>query len=91
MNWNYRVVKHIVEDSKCFQIHEVHYDKENNPEAIAEEGCVPFGDTTEELSRAMIHMMSALTKPVLDATLFSPDPSPSATINATLGMLKKNV
>ena len=55
------------------------------------EGCVPFGDTTEELSRAMIHMMSALTKPVLDATLFSPDPSPSATINATLGMLKKNV
>jgi len=91
MSWNYRVIKHVYEEEEFFQIHEVYYDDNENPHSMTEEGIVPYGDTTEELSRSMIHMMGALIKPVLDAKSFGPDPDPNATISTTLGLLNKNI
>lgn len=88
MSWNYRVIKHVADGEEFYQIHEVYYNDENNPASITEEGIVPFGETTEELSHTLIHMMSALTKPVLNATMFTNDPEPNKTIDKTLGMLR---
>lgn len=88
MSWNYRVVKHINDKEELFQIHEVYYNDDGNPEMITETGSSPFGENIQDLSHTMIHMLSALTKPVLDAKMFAPDPEPRKTIDKTLGMLK---
>jgi len=88
MSWNYRVIRHIVDEEEFFQIHEVHYNDDGHPEMITEEPISPFGETVEELSHTMIHMLSGLTKPILDATMFEPDPEPGKTIDKTLGMLR---
>tara|TARA_B100000900_G_C20517874_1_gene690869 strand:- start:277 stop:555 length:279 start_codon:yes stop_codon:yes gene_type:complete len=92
MAWNYRVIRHVDKDTKeeTFQIHEVFY-KNDQPNMITEEGIVPFGETVEELQHSMIHMLQALTKPVLDAKIFENDTNPKKTIDQTLGLLKKNV
>tara|TARA_R110002074_G_scaffold318561_1_gene488915 strand:- start:771 stop:1058 length:288 start_codon:yes stop_codon:yes gene_type:complete len=71
--WNYRVIRHVdtKSDEVYYQIHEVYYDTNKNPESMTENGIAPYGENTEELSHSMIHMMSALTEPVLDAIIFS--------------------
>jgi hypothetical protein len=48
MSWNYRVVKHVHEDTKeeFYQIHEVFYNKDQ-PESFTESGIVPFGENKE--------------------------------------------
>ena len=89
MSWNFRVVKHSYKDDDVFQIHEVYY-KNGQPDMITENGMVPFGENEEELKVCMIHMMQALTKPILDAKIFEKDPDPKKTIDQTLGMLKNN-
>lgn len=92
MTWNYRVVKHMHEDTEeeFYQIHEVYY-RNDQPDSITESGVIPFGENKQELNDCMIYMMQALTKPVLDAKIFESDPDPKATIDKTLGMLKRNV
>ena len=92
MTWNYRVVKHTHEDTDedFYQIHEVYY-MGDQPLSITESGVKPFGNDKEELTEDMILMMQALTKPILDAKIFENDPDPKATIDKTLGMLKRNV
>ena len=50
MSWNYRVIEHEDEDVKFYQIHEVYYDKDGNPESMTEDASLPFGDNVEELN-----------------------------------------
>jgi hypothetical protein len=74
--WNYRVIKHTDTDTDTviyYQIHKVYYnnDDETKPESMTVDGIVPYGNTPDELSHSLIHMLSALTKPVLDATIFN--------------------
>lgn len=72
--WNYRVIQHTDNTANTiyYQIHEVYYDNDSdeNPTSMTVTGVSPFGESTEELSHSMIHMMSALTKPVLDVKIF---------------------
>jgi|TARA_R110001592_G_scaffold80731_4_gene240195 hypothetical protein len=70
--WNYRVIQHTdnTANSIYYQIHEVYYDSDENPTSMTVNGVSPFGESTEELSHSMIHMMGALTKPVLDVKIF---------------------
>ena len=48
MSWNYRVIEHEDEDVKFYQIHEVYYDKDGNPESMTEDASLPFGDNVED-------------------------------------------
>ena len=89
MSWNYRVIEHEDEDVKFYQIHEVYYDKDGNPESMTEDASLPFGDNVEELNHTLIYMISALTKPVLPYTMFDEehDKDVKKTIDKTLGLL----
>ena len=46
--WNYRVIRHVdtKSDEVYYQIHEVYYDTNQNPESMTENGISPFGATT---------------------------------------------
>lgn len=70
MSWNHRVVKHVVDDAVHYTIHEVYYDDSGVPVAFSESAVPAFGETHEELTHCLINQLSALTKPVLDATMF---------------------
>lgn len=89
-HWNYRVIKHHSDSGEYFEIHEVYYDHEGTPVACTESGVAPYGESTEELSNAMIHMQSALTQPVLDITMFANTNNSSESINRALNMIKKD-
>lgn len=71
MSWNHRVIKHIDTESDTvhYTVHEVYYE-DDKPVAYTEKPVAPFGENHEELMHDMIRQMGALTKPVLDATMF---------------------
>ena len=73
-----------------YQVHKVTYDKEGNPVQLdSADSTIPHGKDTEALSHYLIHQMSALTKPVLDASIFSLDADPKKTVDTALGLLKR--
>ena len=90
MSWNYRVIRHIHThndiDEEYYQIHEVFYDDDGNPETMTVEGIIPFGDTEEDLKEVMEMMANALTKNVLDAIMFEHDDTNK--LDKTLGMIR---
>lgn len=68
MTWNYRVVRHTMDDGvKYYQIHEVYYDEDGKVIGMTEKGIAPFGDTTTELQLELNRMIECMAKPVLDA------------------------
>lgn len=88
--WNYRVIKHHSDQGKYYEIHAVYYDDQGIPVACTAESASAYGETVDELSRAMIHMQSALTQPVLDAKLFENTTNSPQDINGAINMMKKN-
>lgn len=87
--WEFRVIRH-KGDTDTYSVHRVVYDKEGNPIQLdSADSTIPTGTTTEELSHYMIHQMSALTKPVLDASIFSIDTDIENTVDTALQLLKK--
>jgi hypothetical protein len=60
MSWDYRVIK----TDEGYIICEVFYDDEGSVEGWTSGAC-PFGDSLEDLSAEMGHMIYALTQPVL--------------------------
>lgn len=70
MSWNHRVIKKELtsptgEKETCFEIHEVYYDGDGNPDAYTENAVSPFGESLEELRQEMKMFMDCLDKPVL--------------------------
>jgi hypothetical protein len=85
--WDFRVIAY-KGDPTMYRIHRVTYDKEGNPVQLdSSDRTIPEGKTPEELSHYLIHQLSALTKPVLDADLFVRDSTESAT--QALDLLKR--
>lgn len=62
MTWNYRV---LIKDGQ-YNIHEVYYDDDGNPEAFTEEPVGPSGESPEELKKDLQYFSEALSLPVLD-------------------------
>ena len=73
MTWNYRIIKHrcpsriTTGEIEWFQIHEVYYDKDGKIELWSAEGCLPSGETKEELMADVEMMMQAFDRPILNA------------------------
>lgn len=92
MSWNHRIVKHDKDGNVFYSVHEVYYE-EDQPVAYTENAVPAFGETHEELMHDMINQMSALTKPVLDATMFDEKVSSSDAdkyvTNTAIDILKK--
>lgn len=64
--WNYRIMKHIVNDEVFYKIHQVHYDKNGEPVLFTEYSITPYGCTKKALKKDVKRMLKAFTKPVLD-------------------------
>lgn len=86
MSWNHRVIKKTVDGEEMFTIHEVYYDDQGNPESVTKNPVPAFGNNVEELSHNLIHMLSALTKPILDYTMFEENKKTGETTNDALSM-----
>ena len=86
MSWNHRVVKNEKDGEVFYAIHEVYYDDDGNPHSITENPIPAFGKDITEITHNLIHMMSALTKPVLDYTMFIDKKKTGDTTDATLKM-----
>ena len=68
MSWNHRVMKRVEfdGDDDWYQIHEVFYDSNRQPESWTVEGIAPGGNTLEELRDELIRMLEATEKEILD-------------------------
>ena len=86
MSWNHRVIRNVVDGEETFTIHEVYYREDGYPESVTENPVPAFGTNVEELTHNLVHMMSALTKPVLDFTMFEDNDTTGDTTNKTMDM-----
>lgn len=73
--WNHRVLSHKSKNPNCegevyFQIHEVYYNKEENPTSYTENGVSVGGEGYADLQWVLSEMQICLTKHVLDADNF---------------------
>lgn len=54
MSWNYRIVKHVLEDGEPYYgLHEVHYDDKGEPKNWTESAARFGGDSAEEVQDAL--------------------------------------
>jgi hypothetical protein len=70
MGWNHRLIatEHINRDGYVeiyFQIHEVYYDNEGNPEGYTENGVSVGSDSIEGIEWTLNKMKECLDKPIL--------------------------
>jgi hypothetical protein len=71
MTWNYRLIKQIDTDGEYFYgIHEVYYNDANEPVSCTVNPVEVAGITEVEVSDILVRMQEALTKPVLDYSMF---------------------
>jgi hypothetical protein len=70
MTWNYRVLAHQDGDGTYFQIHEVYYDEQGNPNGYTERGTTMGSETLESLRSELERMRECLSKPVLSYSDF---------------------
>jgi hypothetical protein len=70
MSWNHRVLAHETNDEVYFQIHEVYYDKDGNPDGYAEDGTTVGGESIESISWVLEEMTKCLKKPILSVNNF---------------------
>lgn len=67
LGWNYRVIRKQVEiDYYQYEIHEVYYDDNGEPESWTEESMKPFGESFLELQNDLNYMMKATQKLILE-------------------------
>jgi len=75
MTWNHRVIRkeypEAALDKVFYQIHEVYYDKEGNPELVTKEPIRFMEISTDELRETLERVLRALDKPVLDYSSFT--------------------
>ena len=68
--WNHRVIRHQNGDVAYYQIHEVYYDEQAQPESVTQSGVAPGGETMEALREELERMTACLSLPVLDFDSF---------------------
>lgn len=71
MGWNYRVLAHKESDGDhYFQIHEVYYDGEGNPDSYTKDGARIGGDSIDSLAWSLTKMNECMDKPILSVEDF---------------------
>jgi hypothetical protein len=85
---DYRVILHNDNDADIYAVHEVHYDGQGSPTRCSVDPVAPVGMTADDLTKTLIHYVSALTKPVIPYAVFQADPSPAETTNTALNMFR---
>lgn len=68
MSWNYRVIRHVDQNTEevWHAIHEVYYDETNTATSHTADAVYPQGETMDELREALTMYVIALDLPVLD-------------------------
>lgn len=67
----FRLVRHKDTTGKeMYRIHQIWFDGKGNPTQISEP-ITPEHESTETLTHILIHMMGALTKQTIDASIFT--------------------
>ena len=67
MGWNHRILAHEDGELMYFQIHEVYYNKEGNPNGYTTNGVSVGGDTIKSITWTLNKMKECRAKPVLFA------------------------
>lgn len=66
-----RVIKHVVNGVDLYSVHRVSYTDSGEPQTYDSDPFVATETSTEKLLYNLLQMQMALTKPVLDATMFT--------------------
>lgn len=87
--YEYRVVaRQIDDDTVQYGIHSIHYDQAGNPVGCSPDPIVPITHNDyEDLTKLMVHLSAALTKPIMQYDYFYPDSSKG--IKDAMELLKK--
>ncbi len=66
-HWNYRVIKEYdpLYKTTVYQVHEVYYSPDGNPEYWSDSILSPNGETLEKLNKDLLLFRQALERPVL--------------------------
>lgn len=70
MTWNYRIIVYEGDGENYFQMHEVYYDEDGNPDGYTENPIHIGAKSIEELEWVFEKMKEALTKPILSTKDF---------------------
>lgn len=65
MGWNYRILAHQHDHVIDFQIHEVYYDKENNPISYTSNPVSVTGESIKSINWTLNKMKVSLMKPII--------------------------
>jgi len=71
MSWNFRIIRHIDNGSAWLAIHEVFYDKDDNPDSCTQNPVRAVGEDKSEIKWYLDKMHEALEKPVIDYKYFT--------------------
>jgi len=77
MGWNHRILAHKDGDDWYFQIHEVYYNKQNEPEGYTENGTPVGAENIESIHWVLDKMKECINKPVLSVDNFPNEWSPN--------------
>lgn len=66
---DYRVIQFIENNETVYRIHRVSHNKEGIANSFDKKPAFVDGDSIENLSYHVIHLTSALTKPIIDAKM----------------------
>jgi hypothetical protein len=70
MSWNHRVLAHEINDEVYFEIHRVHYNKDDIPTIYTENGTTIGGESLESIAWVLEEMTKCLKKPILSVNNF---------------------
>ena len=66
---DYRVIQFLENNKTIYRIHKVSYNEQGKVTSFDQEPAFVDGDSIENLSYHVIHLTSALTKPIIDAKM----------------------
>lgn len=82
--WDYRVIKR----GNSYGIYEVHYNNEGYPASAGAQPVTVENSDIPTLTSTCVHIISALTKPVLDFKIFEHEADTHKSTTSALDMLK---
>lgn len=68
---NYRVIRHRHRDEVSYSVQEVCYDKAGAPHSCSADPLYPYGKTLEELAVVIERYTKAITRPILEYSVFT--------------------
>ena len=71
MDWNHRVIRHVlVDETSWLAIHEVYYDDNDKPDSCTKEPIQMVSNDLNEMEWTVDKIKEALKKPIIDYTYF---------------------